>query len=270
MRPQQVRIALVAGALASLSACGGGGGGVQSTPFVPAPPPPPPPPPPPATPDGVKVTQDTEFATIGADVRIRWDQDSKSYEIMLPGSDWAKVVDGQYEFVAGDRSVYFSGADKYTYTGFLLLTDPQGITTDVAYGIATPASGMPVTGTASYVAELSGRGGGYGVGGTAELNFDFAAGTLGGFLHPFANDPAGWGPYDLGQYDFVNTVYSTGSQTFSGALSHEGLANGSFSGLFTGPNAQELMGKWSFPFVDVWEPNVTANATGVMVGKKGP
>lgn len=267
MRLQPVQIAVIAATAVSLSACGGGGGGsgVESTPFVPAPPPPPPPPP---TPDGVKASQDTEFATVGGDVKIRWDEDSKAYEVMLPGSDWAKVVPGEWGFVAGGYSVDFLGSDKYTYTGFLNVYDWQGSQLDIAYGIPTPASGVPATGTASYAAELRGSGAGYSIGGTGNLSFDFAAGTLAGFLHPIANDPAGWGPYDLGQYDFVNTVYSTGSTSFSGALSRAGFANGSFSGSFTGPNAQELMGKWAFPFLDIYEPTVTVNAAGVMIGKK--
>ena len=47
---------------------------------------------------------------------------------------------------------------------------------------------------------------------------------------------------------FTNTVYSTGSTTFSGKFDSTLSGANSFSGLFTGPAAQELIGNFTFPY----------------------
>jgi hypothetical protein len=195
----------------ALTACGGGGGGgVASTPPPPPAPPPSPPPPPP-----VPATASIEFDTLGTDIRIRYDASAKDYEVMLPGSAWATLVpsdQGNYVIKSSTGATlgnaYFEGSGKYSYTGIASISQDDGYTRFV-YGTDTPASGVPVTGSASYAADFYGSGGGYSVGGTAEFDFDFAKGTLAGYLKGWANDPAGWVPYDLGQYNFVNNVYST-------------------------------------------------------------
>jgi hypothetical protein len=271
------RMLVTVGALATtLSACGGAGGyGVASTP----PPLVTPTPTPTATPTAanlpVSVSQTTEFQTVNSDVRISFDSAKNSYEVMLPGKDWAVLTAGTYDYTISDASgaklgtASFSGSDKYRYTG-LADVFANG-SRSFAYGVATPFSGVPVIGSATYNAELRGSGGGYSIGGSAEFDFNFATGTLSGWLQPTGNDPGGWGPYALGgRRDFAQTVYSTGSATFSGSLSYNGAVGGSFSGLFTGPQAQELMGKFEFPFDDYYSPGKTITGTGVFVGKKGP
>ncbi len=151
-----------------------------------------------------------------------------------------------------------------SYNAYTFGPDPFGW---LAFGSATPAGGMPVTGTAAYSAEVRGmtldRTGG--IVGTAALQFDFGAGNLSGQFDPTLLN---WdGTFSLGRYDFVNTIYSSGSTTFSGQLSKSGFAqNGSFNGQFTGPNAQELMARWTAPYQD---PTTLQNSTifGVWVGK---
>jgi hypothetical protein len=270
MTKESRMLACAAALCFALTACGGGGGGgVASTPPPPPAPPPSPPPPPP-----VPATASIEFDTLGTDIRIRYDASAKDYEVMLPGSAWATLVpsdQGNYVIKSSTGATlgnaYFEGSGKYSYTGIASISQDDGYTRFV-YGTDTPASGVPVTGSASYAADFYGSGGGYSVGGTAEFDFDFAKGTLAGFLKGWANDPAGWGPYDLGQYNFVNTVYSTGSTTFSGGLSLDGGKDGSFNGLFTGPQAQELMGQWQLNFRDIYFPDQTVNASGQFIGKK--
>ena len=72
---------------------------------------------------------------------------------------------------------------------------------------------------------------------------------------------------ELGRYDFLNTVYGSGSTTFSGQLSKLGIAQfGAFDGQFTGPNAQELMARWSAPYIDPVTSQVST-MFGVWVGK---
>ena len=138
-----------------------------------------------------------------------------------------------------------------------------------AFGTATLPSAMPVTGSASYSALVRGGtvNGAGGIEGTAALQFNFGAGTLAGQM------TANYYPYDgvgdlnpLGQYNFVNTVYSTGSTTFSGQLSNSAVAGlGSFNGQFTGPAGQELMSSWSAPYTF---DGLTSTMFGVWVGKK--
>ena len=53
--------------------------------------------------------------------------------------------------------------------------------------------------------------------------------------------------YNLPMMHFTNTVYSTGSTTFSGKFDGTPSGANSFSGLFTGPAAQELIGNFTFP-----------------------
>jgi hypothetical protein len=137
----------------------------------------------------------------------------------------------------------------------------------VAFGTATAQGAMPVSGSATYSAFV--RGGtvdkGGSISGTAELQFNFGAGTLSGSM---SADYTGydWDTVSLGRYDFVNTVYSSGSTTFSGQLSNSALPGfGSFSGLFTGPAGQELMSSWSAPYILNGQ---TSQMFGVWVGKR--
>ncbi|HKO17890.1 MAG TPA: transferrin-binding protein-like solute binding protein [Acidobacteriaceae bacterium] len=261
-------MATVAVTAISLSACGGGGQGVASIP-----------PPPIKQPDSpsqllVHATQDTEFTSIGSDIRIRWDESANQYEIMLPGAEWARLSSAGNELsildANGDKTGSVFSGGTYSYTGLATVQPSGGSPSFFAYGIPTPQSEVPTVGSASYTAEFAGSGGGYSVGGLADLDFDFAAGTLTGSMKASANDTAGWGPYDLGTYDLHNTVYSSGSSTFSGALSRDGAAAGSFNGMFAGPQAQELMGQWQLLFQDFYAPDHTVNASGVFIGRRRP
>ena len=106
--------------------------------------------------------------------------------------------------------------------------------------------------------------------GTANLQFDFAASKLSGHLDPVYFDLGGMGEagIPLGRYDFVNTIYASGSTSFSGQLSNSSFTqSGSFNGQFTGPIAQELMATWSAPFHDSIR-NLDSQMFGVLVGKR--
>ena len=106
--------------------------------------------------------------------------------------------------------------------------------------------------------------------GTASFAFDFGAGKMSGHLDPTLTDQTGLGfnSFSLGRYDFVNTVYSPGSPSFSAQLSNSGVAGlGSLNGMFTGPSAEELMASFSAPFA--WpELKTTGEVFGVLVGKR--
>jgi hypothetical protein len=71
----------------------------------------------------------------------------------------------------------------------------------------------------------------------------------------------------LGTYDFVNTVYGSGGTSFSGQLSTSGISDkGTFDGIFTGPNAEELMARWIAPYLDPISKS-QSQMFGVWVGK---
>ena len=216
-----------------------------------------------------------EFAVIGGDLRIRWDNVSKAYEVMFPGKDWATIspmgIGGNpnYASAGSNNLLSFSGRDLYSYTGIVQTVAGDTAVREV-YGIGTPASGVPVTGSASYTAQIFGTAGKYYFDNNGgHFDFDFAAGTLAGYFDPIASTANDQDSYELGRYDFVQTVFS-GSQKFSGNLSHDGASAGSFSGLFTGPQAQELMGQWGLTFHDPVAPATTLNASGLFIGKKNP
>ena len=141
----------------------------------------------------------------------------------------------------------------------------------VAFGTATPAGSIPTTGSATMDAIVAGLtlDGTGAVGGAATLQFDFGAGTLAGHFDPVLTLYNSAGLIPLGSYTFVNTVFGIGSTTFSGNFSHANpLLTGAFNGLFTGPNAQELMARWTADYVNP-ATQQQGEMFGVWVGK-GP
>lgn len=75
-----------------------------------------------------------------------------------------------------------------------------------------------------------------------------------------------WDCYSLGTYTFVETVYSTGSTSFSGKFAIDGEVVPSwFDGIFNGPQAAEIMARWQAPFkLD----ETTGTMSGIWVGAK--
>ena len=144
-----------------------------------------------------------------------------------------------------------------------------------AYGVPTAAGDVPTSGTGTYNAVVHGitlDSGGTGIGGEARLVFDFAAGTLGGFMR------ANWtGNYfndgsiiELGQYDFTQTVFGVGSPTFSGRFNVPGsTASSFFEGRLTGPQAAELMARWQAPYLNP-ATEQWSTMQGVWLGRRTP
>ena len=163
---------------------------------------------------------------------------------------------------------------QLTYTTYSLYgsTYQGGAFGFVAFGTPTPASGVPISGTASYERD-GGRGdarSGRFHQGRRNASIQFRRGHFNGHFDPVIYDLLAFGPggLSLGRYDFTNTVYSSGSTSFSGGLTRAGVTGaGTFEGQFSGPNAQELMARWTAPFVDP-RFNVTSDMFGVWVGKR--
>lgn len=251
---------------------------IPATQACPLPPPPPPPASPAIFPD---VTTDKSFAVLGLEANslntsadalkrdgfsVRYDVAREGYLIDLPSTE-------EFRFVSNSENPsYWQG---YAQTGFYSdaivevfkprPTNPEiqlaytsfAVTSGyyqssfglLAFGSATPESGVPVTGTATYNALIAGRpldvvGA---IRGNATFQFDFGAGTLSGKMDPVLEVNSIL--TNLGSYDFVNTVFGVGSATFSGRLSTSGTTTlGAFDGRFTGPAAEELMARWTAPY----------------------
>lgn len=273
-------------ALAMLATgCGGGGGGVASIPTGPVTTPPPPPIIPAATTSqqfavfGVSHIFDGDFTPrLNADqqLQVRYVQGSSSYEVQLPNSQTWEAI--SYLPSSDSTSPGFSGAAGLSlrptgarYSALFGWGDADQFYGHEAIGIATPVSGIPVTGSASYSGQLVGdtsNQGAYFVGGSIALSFDFGLGSFSGSISPtlirYGNSSLS---YPLGSIDFVDTVYSTGSTTFSGKFDTNLSGLNTFSGRFTGPNAQELIGNFAFPFQSPIDGQ-TDHADGAFVGKK--
>ena len=274
----------------SLTACGGGSGGSASG-IASTPTPPPPTPGPTPTPTAIisAANSSQQFAGKGATVtypggtgqasvatadsqqlKVRYDAASRTYEVQLPSSQTWQVISldpniqpnsTQYK-TNGSEKIYLSliesGATGYKYSALALWSDPQaGLYGGLAFGIPTPAGGVPTTGTATYAGQISGRttetfydwlaktsfpGS---VEGGISLSFNFGAGSLSGSISPVIY---GLSKNSLGTLSFTNTVYSAGSTVFSGQFGTNLSGLNAFSGQFTGPQAQELIGSFVFPY----------------------
>ena len=287
-------------ALGSLAACGGGGGGGGSG-FGSTPPPPPPPGYIDVFPS---ITQSTDFAAIGIQANafdvpaselvtngfaVSFDAVSGAYVIDLPASNPARF------FAQGEDNRiwhgYLESTNPFTFASVLKPTasnpdiklshtsfaeffeydyDDYAPTGFVAFGTATAPAAIPTTGSATYDALVAGLtlDGDARIGGDATLQFDFGAGTLSGHFEPVLMPYSG-GSFALGQYAFVNTVFGVGSTNFSGEFSHANpLLTGAFNGLFTGPNAEELMARWTADFVNP-ATQASGEMFGIWVGKTG-
>jgi hypothetical protein len=103
--------------------------------------------------------------------------------------------------------------------------------------------------------------------GGIQLNFDFGLGSLSGNITPSIFYYATYDDYSLSPISFRNAVYSRGSTTFSGQFDTNLPGLNSFSGLFTGPNAQELIGNFALPYQSPIDGQ-TYQADGGFVGAK--
>jgi hypothetical protein len=246
------------------------------------------------------VTASTSFATLGYEspsnissgsltgtgFSVSYDAATKNYVMDVPASQpgafkydqqsdfywFGHLTDGSGNALQPiDLDVFRTGPQNFglTYTSYGRYNYGGGTRVgEFAFGMATPQSAVPVTGSATYTALVDGHtnAAATDIGGTATLQFNFGAGTLAGHLDPHIFDPLD-GSIPLGRYSFVNPVYATGSTSFSGQLSTPGVTGlGAFEGQFTGPAAQELMARFHAPFLDPFS-NTQGEMFGVWVGK---
>lgn len=271
--------------VAALLVAGCGGGAAGSGPgFAPRPPDPPPPPPlrDPNSASKVIDAADTSqtFAAQGqnlyseSNVSIRYEAATDQYYVTIPGQAEALLynqagpfADGSAQYTTGyggyTLTTLVSGAAtdaarNYRYSNLATFTSGGGFGV-TAFGMATPESAVPVTGTASYSGLLKGNSseqvdyGGWGmyageISGSIDLAFDFAAGNLSGSLNPVLTLDE---RHDLGTLTFSQPVWGVGLSAFSSGLTGAILtgAPAGITGQFTGPAAQELIGSFFFGYV---------------------
>lgn len=297
------RNALQLGASAALAfclaGCGGGEDGSAKLASTPPPPSAPTSPPPSSAVDIFQSPTTQEFAvrSSGDGLRIRYDATTSRYEVMADNQGWRSLVDdplssptpgnpntnfafagmpvNQSFFLIRAHYSYSNPDYRYLYSNFAAwgAGDAGG---HAAFGMATPASGVPTTGSATYNGLIEGTAtdtsfdylAGQELGGimegTIRLVFNFSGGSLAGSISPTLYLDK---KYTLGTLSFDDTVYSTGSASFSGRFDTSLAGNNSFSGLFTGPNAQELIGNFAFPYTSP-VTGTTKQSQGAFIAKQ--
>lgn len=287
-----------------LAGCSGAGAGIKPTPPVPLEPPPPPAPPVDDT--SVELldhpaTQEFPVATSGPAIRIRYDASRNQYEIKTERFDWAALVDppdphkdgpNRYFLIAGqppgslEGSVWIAAhyrspdpGSNYRYSNLLGWYQPSNTEGEAAnitaFGVPTSAAGIPVAGQATFEGPAMGAADvandGWGaiaetpMGGKVRLSFDFAAGTLTGSLNLATTCDCST-QFSIPPMLFTNTIFAKGSTTYSGRFLTDAPGANSFSGLFTGPQGQELIGSWHLPFVF---SDKNHQAWGAWIAKRG-
>jgi hypothetical protein len=202
-------------------------------------------------------------------LQVRYDASSNTYEIrqvgqdgwdaLSPaGTDWTTKVAGLGTDVA--VQMVADPDRQYTYSALARWHEPYGVSArlsgGIAFGAPSDPSAVPLSGSATFDGIIAGFttetwdwadwGRGLGtVDGTIQLRFDFGAGSLAGSISPrvYAN-----AAHDLPPMDFVETVFSKGSTAFSGKFDTSLTGANAFSGMFTGPQANELIGNFVFPY----------------------
>lgn len=181
------------------------------------------------------------------------------------------------------NSLSISASDRpetvYRYVSFVDFFAPAsaGPTLDtVAYGTfavgqPTKAGEVPLSGIARFAGSVFGHFGGDAgatwIDGSSRFDFDFAKATLTGDMTLTMRCFMGCS-YDSVVYTLSDTRFAQGSTTFSGSLVTAGApSQGSFSGMFAGPGAAELMSQFQLPFFNP-EHQKWMTAGGAIAGKR--
>jgi hypothetical protein len=205
-----------------------------------------------------------------------------TYEIQLSGLDWDPLTfygqgTGGTFLTNGNGSggllLEISGSKDagylYSEVASFKSADSQQLGA-FAFGTLTPDGAVPVTGSATYSGTVMGTSdviasdsfdgpNRASVSGSVDLDFDFAAGTLGGAITVALGDASG-ASLPLGTFNFKDTVFGVGSTGYSGKFDTTVPGDNFFLGKFTGPNAEETIGAWALPFIlDNGSSTITAD-----------
>lgn len=270
------RLASVGMALALLAGCGGGGdegapfSPVQVTPpptATPSPSPAPSPTPSPAIlypPAPTEVKSATEFTLFGfssesvsalkaSDVELRWLGSPATYGLRITG-----VGEGELrQRSASDPALYLVDRNGVTLLDSLDIPRPLALYSGLIqgfkeprfralFGIVTPSTSVPTTGSRSYAnAGIDG-------GAPMRITVDFAARRVSGTIGIAWQDA--WGPYAPTTFNLTPETFSPGAVEFSVPIEIPGApAPGTLSARFAGPNAEEMMVTWRAPLRNPYE-----------------
>lgn len=214
------------------------------------------------------------------------------YEVQLPGAGYDRLI--HYKGLlnpAPDNNFFQTSSAPQNHATFITRratglgfshselaswSDVGGRIGYVAFGSPTPASAVPVSGTATYRGVTSGLVdityhdnlyGGYffdGIDGYATLSVDFARSLLTGSLELYV--PDGMNPRLVGTYSTLPISLASGTNSFSGRFDTGQAGFNQFNGLFTGPSAQEAIGSWALPLMIDGQPR---QAIGAWIAKRG-
>jgi hypothetical protein len=242
------RVILVLSLLAGVVGCGS----KSSLPVAPSPSPIPTPTPAPlqytATPVPFNLTQSRTLDILGwnswpnaptpSAIPFRWNAAAGTYEVLAPGyADWSRLEAQEnrsgtpyhYDvFGSGGTKLPFYmlvsappyGWPKDGYVGNAQIFEGSSVRSYFAFGIATDARDVPVSGTmtCSVAEDEIGEG---------ALTFDLAAGTVAGWVEAF---------WVRGRHELVQTSFARGATTFAATFG----TNGVLEGRFFGPRAANV------------------------------
>lgn len=268
-----------------LAACGGSGESISSggTNAVP----PPPPPPPTITKLVDAVSADTTFGVAGAtstdywatstllgsgDIEIQYLAATDTYQLKIFGGSWGSLVpndaaapDAEIDFDFGTTTSYSARAlestgGTYNYSNLFDIHASNRLSF-AAFGMSTSAANVPSSGTAHFDGQLAGTSNAYyeywglnpsPISGTIEFDIDFSTGLVGGAINPTVFN--GWDEYDESIVYLLDPLVMSGSlgagsNAFAGIFVTDLTGTAQWTGLLTGPNAQEAIGGFTFPFI---------------------
>jgi hypothetical protein len=299
-------------AVAAMATACGGGGGEPTTPVIGDPTPVASTPTPSDLSGPLGLTQLSDFPTLGFAYRYTSNSDGsqrqgpstpdptevisfsysaadQTYEIKIPGFERGRLALLGANKYGGVYSLSTAPSPTFEiflyrpldYTSYASWDDPiyslvpgtrSNNTGYFAYGVPTDPGDVPLSGSKTYRAVVSGVTSTgapldvWYVFGTASLTFDFSKGGLTGSLNLGVN-PGGPGQEAYGNFQLAATNYTVGATRFSGKFSMPGgLEDGFFEGQFTGPQASELMVRWLLP-KSAPQVGPTGSLFGVLVGK---
>jgi len=293
---------LVIGLLALMvSACGGSGQSISSGGTNVAPPPPPPPPPPStvvtlidaATTDaqfrveGIKTSYDwiTTSPIDSPDLQIRYLAATNTYQMNVREEGWQSMIPACSP-VESCNQFYFDNSYNYAIStdatggdyqfSNLIQVGAEGIQFFAGFGLATQPSDIPTTGAAQYDGVLKGGSDanwvdGWGannawISGTIFFDVDFASGSVDGKIDPVVTFE--WNDFSLDPLTMSGHLLgSDWSNVFAGIFITNLSGTANWTGVFAGPNAEEAIGGFTFPYILPADGN-QYQASGAWIAKR--
>jgi len=242
--------------------------------------------------------------SIGSDMQTTWDATERSYRFKSSLAGESYTIDKTfldsdrvaaqsdatytaYHNAAGDMRVLNVGAGNpliaLTYTSFAEISSTSGPLKDpttwyVPFGLPTPASQIPQTGSATYSGVVVGRGDGPGgasaanLSGTSTLALNFATFAATMNMALTATNRATGAVQSIGTVNWTGSMGNaspSSSQNTLAAYPTTPGASGSLVGMLYGANAAEFGGAFNLQISNAGAGQASS-FSGAVVAKKGP